>query len=560
MQREGMSFDRYIVTDSLCCPSRASILTGRYPHSTGVRTNVLPFGGFDVFHITEEWSTIATSLQAVGYRTALMGKYLNGYAPRKIVDGRRNFVPPGWSEWAGVPTGGDPDFNYTMLVKGLSAPAQTVRYGNRPSAYLTDVLSRRGRNFIAGAVKAGQPFMLKLSPYAPHYPYTPAPRDAQRFPDLQAPRGELFDAPQLEGSPVVADAAPARALADRRHRRGLPQARPVGRGDRPHDRRRPRAAAPARRRAQHVHRLHVRQRLPHRPAAHAARQADLLGSRRPGPAGRRRAGRARPARRSPGSPRTSTCARRSRSSRGRRSARASRAAAWRRSCAARRRRAGAASRSSSTAARTGPTTTRTRSAPARATRRATPRCASRTRSTSSTTTRRSRPSTTTTRATRSSSATCTAHSRRSARPSWLRSSPGCASAAAARPVRPPTRRVSPMRAIQIVELSGPEALKLAELPEPDGDGVVVEVRAAGVSFPEVLQSRGLYQVKPDLPFVPGSEVAGDRAAGAGGRRGQRGRPRRGVLHARRLRRGRARAAAVRVPAARASSTSRRAPG
>jgi len=66
-----------------------------------------------------------------------------------------------------------------------------------------------------------------------------------------------------------------------------------------------------------------------------------------------------------------------------------------------------------------------------------------------------------------------------------------------------------MRAIQIVELSGPDsALKLAELPEPDGDGVVVEVHAAGVSFPEVLQTRGLYQVKPELPFVPGSEVAG----------------------------------------------------
>jgi NADPH2:quinone reductase len=65
-----------------------------------------------------------------------------------------------------------------------------------------------------------------------------------------------------------------------------------------------------------------------------------------------------------------------------------------------------------------------------------------------------------------------------------------------------------MRAIQIVELSGPDSLRLVDLPEPDGDGVVVEVKAAGVSFPEVLQTRGLYQLKPDLPFVPGSEVAG----------------------------------------------------
>src|SRR3954454_20272052 len=65
-----------------------------------------------------------------------------------------------------------------------------------------------------------------------------------------------------------------------------------------------------------------------------------------------------------------------------------------------------------------------------------------------------------------------------------------------------------MRAIQIVELGGPESLKLADIDEPSGEGVKIDVRAAGVSFPEVLQTRGMYQIKPDLPFVPGSEVAG----------------------------------------------------
>ncbi|MGH2969713.1 MAG: alcohol dehydrogenase catalytic domain-containing protein, partial [Solirubrobacteraceae bacterium] len=73
-----------------------------------------------------------------------------------------------------------------------------------------------------------------------------------------------------------------------------------------------------------------------------------------------------------------------------------------------------------------------------------------------------------------------------------------------------------MRAQQIAELSGPtSALVLADVPEPatahlltGREGVVVDVRAAGVSFPEVLQTRGQYQVKPPLPFVPGSEVAG----------------------------------------------------
>jgi NADPH:quinone reductase len=73
-----------------------------------------------------------------------------------------------------------------------------------------------------------------------------------------------------------------------------------------------------------------------------------------------------------------------------------------------------------------------------------------------------------------------------------------------------------MKAVQIVELTGPRtALRLGDIPEPEpshpttpGDGVVVEVHAAGVSFPEVLQTRGEYQVKPDLPFTPGSEVGG----------------------------------------------------
>jgi NADPH:quinone reductase len=73
-----------------------------------------------------------------------------------------------------------------------------------------------------------------------------------------------------------------------------------------------------------------------------------------------------------------------------------------------------------------------------------------------------------------------------------------------------------MRAVQIVDLTGPEsALAEADVPEPEpshmltpGSGVVVDVHAAGVSFPEVLQTRGEYQVKPPLPFVPGSEVAG----------------------------------------------------
>jgi NADPH2:quinone reductase len=72
-----------------------------------------------------------------------------------------------------------------------------------------------------------------------------------------------------------------------------------------------------------------------------------------------------------------------------------------------------------------------------------------------------------------------------------------------------------MRAVQIEELSGPSAICVVDAPEPEpthmlspGEGVLIDVKAAGVSFPDVLQTRGLYQLKPELPFIPGSEVAG----------------------------------------------------
>ena len=70
-----------------------------------------------------------------------------------------------------------------------------------------------------------------------------------------------------------------------------------------------------------------------------------------------------------------------------------------------------------------------------------------------------------------------------------------------------------MRAIRVTELSGPEAVQLVEVDEPAADGgIVVDVHAAGVAFPDALLTRGLYQYKPELPFIPGMEGAGTISA------------------------------------------------
>src|SRR5205807_9624991 len=133
LARDGMTFSDYFVSDSLCCPSRASILSGRFPHDTGVYSNAGPHGGFHVFHDRgEESDTFATALQSVGYRTAMMGKYLNGYRPSATLGRADPYVPPGWDEWD-VAGDGYPGFDYSLNENGTVVP-----YGHEPGDYLTD--------------------------------------------------------------------------------------------------------------------------------------------------------------------------------------------------------------------------------------------------------------------------------------------------------------------------------------------------------------------------------------------------------------------------------------
>ncbi|OLB75037.1 MAG: sulfatase [Actinobacteria bacterium 13_2_20CM_2_71_6] len=203
LQADGLTFNDYTVTDSLCCPSRSSIFTGRFPHDTGVFTNGGSDGGFDFFHSHgEESQTFATALQGRGYRTAMMGKYLNGYLPGDTQGGSQPYVPPGWSEWD-VAGNGYPEFNYD-----LNENHTVVHYGNKPQDYLTDVLAGKGTNFIAGSAAAHKPFLLEVATFAPHAPYTPAPRDANSFPGLTAPRGPAFDTLPTDAPPWLAGRTP----------------------------------------------------------------------------------------------------------------------------------------------------------------------------------------------------------------------------------------------------------------------------------------------------------------------------------------------------------------
>jgi len=192
MQSEGATFDRFFVTDSLCCPSRTSLFTGLLPHNSGVYTNAPPTGGYKVFVSNgNDDKTIAVALHDRSYLTSLNGKYLNGY------DWRSDPLPPGWSDW-GVASNGYPAFDVEVNENG-----KMVRHPE----HLTDWLSVKGQAFIANT--NGQPFFIELAPFSPHAPFLPPARYADSFNGLIYPRTPAFGARPNATAPAWLQSIPA---------------------------------------------------------------------------------------------------------------------------------------------------------------------------------------------------------------------------------------------------------------------------------------------------------------------------------------------------------------
>lgn len=202
----GTSLEDYFVTSPVCCPSRATTLRGQYTHNHGVYNNYAPSGGFEKFNETkQENSTLAVWLQSAGYRTALMGKYLNNYP----YTDEREYVPPGWSEWYSPAKKNAYDgYDYVLNENGV-----LVAYSPAEKNYFTDVLSRKAVDFIVRADQDDTPFFLYLAPFAPHEPATPAYRHLELFSDLTVPQTPSFNeadvsdkGPGLNGNPLLTGA------------------------------------------------------------------------------------------------------------------------------------------------------------------------------------------------------------------------------------------------------------------------------------------------------------------------------------------------------------------
>jgi N-acetylglucosamine-6-sulfatase len=198
LDAQGTSFTNAIVSLSLCCPSRATILRGQYAHNTNIYENRPPRGGFEAFHAArEEEQTVATWLHDAGYRTALFGKYLNGY-PNTVAD---TYVPPGWSEWYS-PVAGTPynEYKYSLDENGTVVPYDALRT-DPTDDYLVDVMSAKATDFIQRAVRDNTPFFMYVATFAPHAPGTPPPRYETDFFTERAPRTASFQELDMSDKP-----------------------------------------------------------------------------------------------------------------------------------------------------------------------------------------------------------------------------------------------------------------------------------------------------------------------------------------------------------------------
>lgn len=179
LRSRGVTFHDAVASNALCCPSRATILTGLYSHSTGVYTNGdadEAIGGYRAFEENGNLDrTIAVSLDGAGYRTGLFGKFLNHYT-------RDDPVPPGWDQFHAIVGTNGRYYGYEAVHAWAGGPVNHRSYGFDPADYSTSVFGRRALRFLHGQ-DATTPFFLFFAPFAPHGPRTPAVRDA----DVTAP-------------------------------------------------------------------------------------------------------------------------------------------------------------------------------------------------------------------------------------------------------------------------------------------------------------------------------------------------------------------------------------
>jgi N-acetylglucosamine-6-sulfatase len=187
LAERGVTFTNGLATTPVCCPSRASILTGQYAHRHRVLTNDAPLGGVARF---DDRSTLATWLQTAGVRTGIVGRYLNQYASLDVA--------PGWDRWFVLWQGTEEVGNYVDYL--VTDDGARRHYGRGKEAYSTRVFAEVALEFLAREPE--RPFFLQLTPRAPHGPATPDPEDSGTYKTVELPLPASYDEEDISDKPT----------------------------------------------------------------------------------------------------------------------------------------------------------------------------------------------------------------------------------------------------------------------------------------------------------------------------------------------------------------------
>ncbi len=170
---QGVTWANSFAPYPLCCPARASVMTGMYAHNHHVWSHLKPWG----FHAFDDHSTVATWLKASGYHTSYLGKYLNGYGdqpkPNRTRGHSTQYVPPGWQDWKASIDGGlaadDPNAGGTYRYFDTTLNDNGHGYQNFFGSYQTKVYGRIGARTVRREALSDTPFFSYISFTAPHH-------------------------------------------------------------------------------------------------------------------------------------------------------------------------------------------------------------------------------------------------------------------------------------------------------------------------------------------------------------------------------------------------------
>ena len=216
---KGTTFTNSYVSFPLCCPARATFLTGQYAHNHGVTSTELP-NGYGAFNKTNH---LAIWLRRAGYRTGMVGKYLNGYGiddgiPERVSDAKE--VPSGWREWYALTADKDQRrYHYRLNENG-----KIIKYKGARKDYVTDVLGGKAVDFVRRNAPRPKPFFLWFNPTAPHGEAggsfratrnpTPARRHFGLYEGSFRPRTPNFNEKDVSDKPAVVRTTPELGTAE----------------------------------------------------------------------------------------------------------------------------------------------------------------------------------------------------------------------------------------------------------------------------------------------------------------------------------------------------------